>query len=105
MTTEFMQPDLMPALPEMVMLAMTCLVLLVDLFLPQGKRGFTLLLAVSTLVLTIAAVIAVAPVTAVSSFGGSFVLDQLAVVLKIATCAVTILVFVYSRDYLVDHDI
>ena len=105
MTAEFIQPDLMPALPEMVMLAMTCLVLVVDLFLPQGKRGFTLLLSVSTLVLAIAAVIAVAPVTAVSSFGGSFVLDQLAVVLKIAVCVVTILVFVYSRDYLSDHDI
>ena len=105
MTSEFIQPDLMPALPEMVMLAMTCLVLVVDLFLPQEKRGFTLLLSVTTLVLAIGAVIAVAPVTAVSSFGGSFVLDQLAVVLKIATCGVTILVFVYSRDYLADHDI
>jgi len=105
MTAEFMQPDLMPALPEMVMLAMTCLVLVVDLFLPQEKRGFTLLLSVATLALAIGAVIAVAPVTAVSSFGGSFVLDQLAVVLKITTCGVTILVFVYSRDYLADHDI
>ncbi|MDH3220667.1 MAG: NADH-quinone oxidoreductase subunit NuoN [Gammaproteobacteria bacterium] len=105
MTAEFIQPDLVPALPEMVMLAMTCLVLVVDLFLPQNKRGFTLLLAVATLALTIAAVMLVAPVTSVSSFGGTFVLDQLAVVLKIATCAVTILVFVYSRDYLVDNDI
>jgi NADH-quinone oxidoreductase subunit N len=87
------------------MLAMTCLVLVVDLFLPQEKRGFTLLLSVTTLVLAIGAVIVVAPVTAVSSFGGSFLLDQLAVVLKIATCGITILVFVYSRDYLVDHDI
>jgi NADH-quinone oxidoreductase subunit N len=100
-----MQPDLMPALPEMVMLAMTCLVLVVDLFLPQEKRGFTLLLSVATLGLTIAAVIAVAPVSAVSSFGGSFILDQLAVVLKIATCGITILVFIYSRDYLADHNI
>ena len=105
MTSEFIQPDLMPALPEMVMLAMTCLVLVVDLFLPQEKRGFTLLLSVVTLGLAIAAVIAVAPLNAVSTFGGSFVLDQLAVVLKIATCGVTILVFVYSRDYLADHDI
>ena len=105
MTSEFIQPDLMPALPEMVMLAMTCLVLVVDLFLPQEKRGFTLLLSVTTLALVIAAVIAVAPVSAVSSFGGSFVLDQLAVVLKIATCGVTILVFVYSRDYLTDNNI
>jgi NADH-quinone oxidoreductase subunit N len=104
MTAEFMQPDLMPALPEMVMLAMTCLVLVVDLFLPQEKRGFTLLLSVVTLALTIAAVIVVAPVTAVSSFGGSFILDQLAVVPKIATCGITMLVFVYSRDYLADHN-
>jgi NADH-quinone oxidoreductase subunit N len=84
---------------------MTCLVLVVDLFLPQEKRGFTLLLSIATLALAIAAVIAVAPVSAVSSFGGSFVLDQLAVVLKIATCGVTILVFVYSRDYLTDNNI
>lgn len=105
MSAQFIQPDLMPALPEMVMLGMTCLVLVVDLFLPQEKRGFTLLLSVATLILAIAAVIYVAPVMAVSSFGGSFVLDQLAVVLKVATCGVTILVFVYSRDYLVDHDI
>ena len=103
--SDFTQPNLLPALPEMVMLAMACLVLVVDLFLPQEKRGFTLLLSVLTLVLTLIAVIYVAPVGSVSSFGDSFVLDQLAVVLKIATCIVTILVFVYSRDYLIDHDI
>ncbi len=105
MSPDFIQPDLIPAAPEMVMLAMTCLVLVVDLFLPQEKRGFTLLLSVVTLVLAIIAVVLVAPVTSVSSFGGSFVLDQLAVVLKIATCVITLLVFVYSRDYLVDHEI
>jgi NADH-quinone oxidoreductase subunit N len=105
MTAEFIQPDLMPALPEMVMLGMTCLVLVVDLFLPQEKRGFTLLLTIVTLLLTIGAVVLVAPVTEVSSFGGSFVLDQLAVVLKIVVCAITVVVFVYSRDYLADHSI
>ena len=103
MTADFTPPDLMPALPEMVMLGMTCLVLVVDLFLPQEKRGFTLLLSVLTLLLAMFAVMLVAPVTSVSSFGDSFVLDQLAVVLKIAVCAITILVFVYSRDYLCDH--
>ena len=103
--SEFTPPNLTPAIPEMVMLAMTCLVLVVDLFLPQEKRGFTLLLSVFTLLLTIVAVIAVAPVDSVTSFGGTFVLDQLAVTLKIAICAIVILVFVYSRDYLVDHEI
>ena len=103
--SEFIQPNLLLALPEIVMLAMICLVLVVDLFLPQEKRGFTLLLSVATLVLTIIAIVAVAPSDSISSFGGSFVLDQMAVVLKIATCGISILVFIYSRDYLIDHDI
>ncbi len=103
--SEFMPPNLTPAIPEMVMLAMTCLVLVVDLFLPQEKRGFTLLLSIFTLLLTMVAVVAVTPVDSISSFGGSFVLDQLAVTLKIAVCAIVVLVFVYSRDYLIDHEI
>jgi len=103
--TEFVQPNLIPALPEIVMLVMTCLVLIVDLFLPQEKRGYSLFLAVATLVLTALTIIAVAPVDSISSFGGSFLLDQMAVTLKLAVCVITILVFVYSRDYLTDHDI
>ena len=105
MTAEFIQPNLLPALPEIVMLGMACLVLVVDLFLPQEKRGFTLLLSVVTLVLVIFAVLAVAPVTSITTFGGTFVLDQMAVVLKVTVCVISILVFVYSRDYLADHDI
>lgn len=103
--SEFIQPNLIPAIPEMVMLAMTCLILVVDLFLPQEKRGFTLFFTVITLLLTAAAVIAVAPVDSVSTFGGSFILDQLAVTLKVAICLISALVFIYSRDYLKDHGI
>jgi len=103
--TEFIQPNLIPALPEIVMLAMICLVLVVDLFLSQEKRWISLLLSVLTLVLTAVVLIAVAPADSISSFGGSFILDQLAVTLKIAVFVVVILVFIYSRDYLVDHDI
>jgi len=98
----FVQPNLMPALPEMVMLGMICLVLLVDLFLPQEKRGFTLLLSLITLVMAAAATVYVMPDTSISTFNGSFVLDKLAVVLKLAVFSITFLVFVYSRDYLKD---
>jgi len=59
----------------------------------------------ATLVLTLFAIIAVAPTDSISTFGGSFVLDQLAVTLKIAVTVITILVFMYSRDYLADHGI
>jgi NADH-quinone oxidoreductase subunit N len=47
----------------------------------------------------------VAPVDSVSTFGGSFILDQLAVTLKVAICLISALVFIYSRDYLKDHGI
>ncbi len=100
--TPFTQPNLLPALPEIVMLTMACVVLVVDLFLPQQKRGFTLLLALLTLVLVSLATAYVAPAASVSTFNGSFVLDQLAVTLKQAVYLVTFLVFVYSRDYLID---
>jgi len=103
--SEFIQPNLVPAIPEMVMLGMTCLVLLIDLFLPQEKRGFTLFFTVLTLLLTAVAVIAVAPVDSISTFGGSFILDQLAVTLKVAILLISALVFIYSRDYLKDHGI
>ena len=101
----FIQPNLLPALPEMVMLGMTCLVLVVDLFLPQEKRGFTLLLSLLTLLVVAACTIYVAPLASISTFNGSFILDKLAVALKLSVYLVTFLVFVYSRDYLKDLNI
>ncbi len=100
--TSFIQPNLLPALPEVVMLGMTCLVLVVDLFLPQEKRSFTLLLSLLTLFLAGIATVYVAPLDSISTFSGSFVLDKLAVTLKLSVYVVTFLVFVYSRDYLKD---
>ncbi|MCK4709093.1 MAG: NADH-quinone oxidoreductase subunit NuoN [Gammaproteobacteria bacterium] len=100
--TPFIQPNLLPALPEMVMLGMACLVLIVDLFLPQEKRGFTLLLSLLTLILVGIATVYVSPASSISTFGGSFILDKLAVTLKLSVYVVTFMVFVYSRDYLKD---
>ena len=103
--TPFIQPNLLPALPEIVLLTMACVILVVDLFLPQEKRGFTLLLSLLTLIVVAVATIYVAPEKSVSTFAGTFVLDQLAVTLKLAVYLVTFLVFIYSRDYLKDLDI
>ncbi len=101
----FIPPNLMPALPELVLLGMACLVLVVDLFLPRQKRGFTLLLSLLALVLTGIAVWQVAPVEIVVSFNGSFVLDRLAVTLKLGLLGILFLVFVYSRDFLKEFGI
>jgi len=103
--TEFIQPNLLPALPEMVLLGMACLVLVVDLFVSQQNRSFTLLLTLVSLVLTALATLYVAPADSVTSFQNTFILDQMAIVLKMSIYVIAFLVFVYSRDYLKDRDI
>lgn len=89
----------------MVLLAMASLVLVVDLFLEQAKRGFTLFLTLLSLILTGAALVYVTPEQSVTTFSNSFVLDHMAVVLKMSVIVVSFLVFIYSRDYLKDNEI
>ena len=45
----FVAPDFMPVLPELFVLTMTCLVLVVDVFLEQRQRHITYGLAQLTL--------------------------------------------------------
>lgn len=98
-------PDLIPVLPEIVLLAMTCVVLVVDLFLPQEKRGFTLLLSALALLVTAAAVFSIGSSGTLTTFSGTFIVDSMALTLKIAVLLMMLLVFFYSRDYLLDHSI
>jgi len=96
--TEFTAPSFLPAMPEIIMLAMVCLVLVVDLFLSQKTRGITFLFSLLTLVVVFIATLNV-EVGSVT-FNGTFAMDQLAVTLKLAVLAISFLVLVYSRDYI-----
>ena len=97
---EFVTPSFTPALPEIFLVGMTCLILVVDLFLDDQRRHYTYLLALIAVAGTLLSTLAVAPSYAVKTFSGTFVLDQLAVVLKVAALVAVGTVFVYSRDYL-----
>lgn len=97
---EFVTPSFTPALPEIFLVGMTCLILVVDLFLDDQRRHYTYLLALVAVAGTLLTTLAVAPSSAVKTFSGTFVLDQLAVVLKVAALVAVGTVFVYSRDYL-----
>lgn len=89
-----------PALPEIFLTAMTCIVLLADLFIRQKTRLLTYALTQLTLIVTIFLVLRLQVVPRVVIFHGSFIWDQVASLLKSTILLISVFVFVYSRDYI-----
>jgi len=101
----FVTPDFVPAYAEIFVLAATCVVLVVDVFLRDGQRGITYTLTMLTL-------LGAALITAnfgfpeqVLTFNNHFVADPMGDVLKLVVYATTAAVFLYSRDYLRQIDL
>ncbi|HEB59812.1 MAG TPA: NADH-quinone oxidoreductase subunit NuoN [Gammaproteobacteria bacterium] len=101
----FEMPNLLPALPEMFLLTMTCVVLVVDLFTTDRTRGATYILAQASLVGTFIITLASWSEVAQLTFNGTFVRDSMGDLLKLFVYAGVFTVFVYSRDYLRARDI
>ncbi len=98
--------NFIPVLPEIFLLAMICVVLLADLFVPQKTRLVTYSLTQLTLIGTTLLVVWLylsAPATII--FHGAFVLDRFAVTLKFFMLLITIFAFIYGRDYIREHKI
>ncbi len=94
--------DFALAAPEMVLLGGTCLILLLDLFLSDRQRQATYFLSLLTLALT-AALVAGLPDGRHLGFNGMFVVDGVARLLKLVATGTVAVVFVYSRDYLIQR--
>lgn len=92
------------AWPEMFLLTMACLVLVVDVFLPDEKRNATYILTQLSLLVTFGLVLSGQTDARVLAFNGLFVQDAMADVLKLFVLIISFGVFVYSRDYLVDRN-
>jgi NADH-quinone oxidoreductase subunit N len=93
--------SLLPVLPEIVLLAAGCAVLLLDLFLPRSQRHWSFWLTQATLLCCAWITVATAQLTPVQAFNGLVIDDMLADFLElIATIAVSLMLF-YSRGYLV----
>jgi NADH-quinone oxidoreductase subunit N len=91
--------ELLPLVPEVFLLAATLGLLLADLFIAQSRRGLTHFLAIIILVLT--AILTARPHAEVQqAFGGMFVRDGFADLLKLGILVTTIIVFVYAKPYL-----
>lgn len=95
-------PNLALAAPEIFLAAAICAVLLVDVFLRDNQRGITYLLAMLAIVGTAVCSAWFAVDQAVVAFDGSFIADPAGTVLKMFAYVTVAIVFLYSRDYLVD---
>jgi NADH-quinone oxidoreductase subunit N len=92
------------AAPEFWVLTMACVILVVDLFLSEERRGIIHLLAIITLVfaaiITLRIDYASAGVSSALAFNGSFIRDSMGDVLKLFSFLILGMVYIYSKFYL-----
>ena len=101
----FVAPELTPALAEIFVLGMACLVLVVDVFLEQQQRHITYLLTQATLLGALLITAFSFAGTPIITFDGHYVKDIMSDILKMGIYISSIAVFLYSRDYLRDRDL
>jgi NADH-quinone oxidoreductase subunit N len=92
------------AAPELWVLVMACVILVVDLFLREERRGIIHLIALITLVfaaiITLRADYLAAGTGSALAFNGSFIRDPMGDVLKLFSYVVLAIVFIYAKFHL-----
>jgi NADH-quinone oxidoreductase subunit N len=96
--------DLLPLLPELVLVGAAFALLMLDLFLDDRRRIVTHVLSIATL-LIVAAMVAGGIGGQGTVLGGMFVRDTMADVLKVAICGISALSLVYAWSYLRERDL
>lgn len=97
--------DLLPASPEITLLALICVVLIADVFTSDENRIVTFWASMATLAITAWVLVAVAPEARTVLFDGSYVSDSLSQLLKLAAVGMVAVGFLYARDYLVQNEL
>jgi len=92
--------DLQLAAAEVFMVCAICIVLLVDVWLPDARRVVTFRLALLSLVGAAVCSAYYLPTSPMTAFSESFVIDPASAVMKIFAYLIVGIVFIYSRDYL-----
>ncbi len=100
----FDSSNLIPVLPEIFILTMVCLIMILDLFLDESQRQTTYLLTQISLAVTIFITLLVASPETQVVFDGSYIRDPMSDGLKVFICLISMVVFVYSKEYLLKHE-
>ncbi len=101
----FEVPNFTPAIPEMFVLGMACVILLLDLFVTDKGRVLTYILSLATLAIAAVLTITLHTPEPVYTFSGSYVADSMSALLKVFIYLTTACVLIYSRDYLLQRDL
>ena len=95
---------LLLAAPEIWVFAMACVILVVDLYLPENRRGIVHLMAMVTLIfaaiITLRADYLQEGMASATAFDGGFLRDRMGDMLKLFSYLVLAFVFVYAKFYL-----
>jgi NADH-quinone oxidoreductase subunit N len=92
-------PNIAPALPEIILLALVSVVLVVDLFLDEAQRDLTYFLSQATVLLTVLALVSMPHSAPVYTFSNMFVDDTLGRTLKVLVLLTVSIIFAYTRAY------
>ncbi|MFZ1537581.1 MAG: NADH-quinone oxidoreductase subunit NuoN [Chromatiaceae bacterium] len=96
---------LIPLVPEIAVLVLASTLLLVDLWLEDREKGINHVIAVLGLLIVIGLTGLVGGGEREIVLGGTYVRDLMSDLLKIAILLISLLAFVYSKDYLRDRQI
>ncbi|HET6628897.1 MAG TPA: NADH-quinone oxidoreductase subunit NuoN [Woeseiaceae bacterium] len=97
--------DIVPALPEIALLTLICVVLVVDLFIEEHQRAITYWVSLASLAVIAVLLVATAPESRTVLFGGGYVSDAFSQLLKLASVILVGLSFVYARHYLTQNSL
>lgn len=97
--------DVMVMLPELYLVAATCVLLLIDVFLPPERRGLTHWLAIAIAVVAMWLVAVSGGQGDLAAFGNMYLADGMATVVKLFILLTVVLVMVYARPYLRQRDL
>ncbi|ODN42892.1 NADH-quinone oxidoreductase subunit NuoN [Piscirickettsia litoralis] len=98
-------PVFTPAIPEIFMLIMACVVMIVDVYSKSPKKNVGYFLTLLTLVVTAYLSWRLVGQAPTITFHGGFIADRLAATLKFFMCIVLFIVFIYSRRYMLERDV
>ena len=98
-----MNADLIIVIPEITLLALACLVLVVDAFSKDPLHLLSYWITQASLLVIMALVLLYFPDKVHLAFNGSFISDSMSAVLKVFMCGITFVVFLYSHEYLKEH--
>jgi len=99
----FVIPAFAPAIPEMVLLAMASFILVADTFWSKRYEFATYYATQITLVVVAYFILTSFTVDTVTTFNESFVRDSMADILKLFILLISLGIFLFSKEYLLQH--